>query len=803
MCFLKKWAVPVLMALFFSALLSGCGQDKYEGIVISDERIAIEHPALLSELLPGYTVLNKHNGALQGLKEGAVIVTDEILAAPCMELGIAEYWYPQYLATVVIAIDRDVTEAQVHCWSDLLVVGEQIGMSDVLSETRLFLSAMSYGLEGDEYTLEKASELLASLHLRDLLKFNDYDSPILICFDYQAVHLNNAGRALEIIIPADGTFTFEKGILSSQPLFIAEDSEEILLEAGYRLPDGKSTFKAYPDDYGNAVRPSDHAYVANVFDDTTFVLKRDVQNIVSYLYSSDDGRSHQLFGLIFVILVILWTGYILKRVMQSNIRRAILVIAVLVIGWMLLRMVKYQIPLGTVNMYCWYGYYFFRLSLPLAGIWLAYAIDRPTDTIRTPKWWYACAVFHLVLFALIFTNNLHYWAFIFDPLDPSYNVHFSYGPVYYVAIILIFVELLCIQIIIIQKGWKTPRKRGFIAPFFFYVLMGLYCVGYVLRVPLIFETDSTTVNCFFTIIFIDLCIRSGLIPVNTKYKALFASSPLNIQIIDSSGDIVMRSGAATHIAGGCDAPKSPNENVLLYKSDITGGMVVWQEDIKSLNRLYQEISETNAKLKAANAILVEEERIKSQLAATEARIGLFSALEDEIHQRTLELHSKIEMLQQNDNYKSNIAIITLLLCFIKRRCILFFRERETPDIPLDEIIVYLDELSEFAAYAGIKLHVLSVMYGSLSTRQATLFYDFVYFMLEWALEQKCDTLLVQILSEEKNLVAKSMCEKDVDNLHIDTTLSQAVNAAGGIITIKDMDDVMGVWLSFPEGGDAL
>ncbi len=795
----KRLRFSLLMTLMLVLLTSACGLRGEESAVRS-EKAAEGQASPLTLLLPGQSISHTHGGELRALKKGSPILTDEILAAPCIELGIAEYWYPQYLATVVIAIDRAQTECHIAGWHDLLEITDTLGMSDTLSEARLILSALSYGLEGQNYTLEGASALLSALYRQERLQLGSDEAAVLICFDDQAAMMRANGRPMEIVIPAEGTLSFEKGILSPYPLNLPAESEELCLHAGFRLADGRSLFEGYPADYRAAVRVEDPAYAAKVFDDTTFALKRKVQNIGSYLYSSDDGRGHQFFGLSLIILVILWTGHMLRRVMHSSIRRAILIMAILLIGWMLLRMFKYQIPLGTLNMYCWYSYYFFRLSLPLAGIWLSYAIDRPNDTSRPPKWWYVCAVYNFILIALVLSNNLHYQAFIFDPQDPNYNIHFSYGPVYYLAMISLFAELLIMQMMIIVKGWKSPRKRGFVGPIIFYALIGLYCVGYIMRVPVIWETDSTMVSCMFVLIFTDLCIRSGLIPVNSKYKALFARSPLNMQILSASGDIAVKSGAATQIRGEGAAFRAPDENTLLYQSKITGGAVVWQEDISSLNRLHQEIFKSNQKLKAANAILSEEERIKSQLAATEARSKLFSELEEEIQKRTLELYEKIETLEERGDDKSSIAVITLLLCYLKRRCILFFRERETEDIPLDEIVVYLDELSEFAALVGIRLHVLSILYTTLPTREGTLFYDFVYLMLEWAIAQQRDTLLLQILSEEGRLIAKCMCGQPGDPLCMENSFSQAVNAAGGGITLKDMDDVMSVWLSFPKGG---
>jgi len=674
MLLLKKTLWVLAAALIIP--LTGCGH-KHENTIICNADLC-GFDKIAPELLTGYRVRGNHNSMLQELKEGAVIVGDHI-AGMAADAGIAEYWYPLYLSTAVIAVDRERTDAEIHSWSDLIHAGEAVGISDNVPEIRLLLAAMSFGLEGEKYTLEKSTELLASLYSRNLLKFNDYGAPVLICFDYQVAALNkpdklnksyNSGGALEIIIPVEGTLTFERGFISQKPLTISENSGDILLEGGFRLPDGRSREDLYPESYENAVLLEDYVYLTGICSDATFVIKRDVRKIGSYFYSSEDGRNHQLFGLVLIVFIILWTGYTLRRVMQKGIRRAVFITAILLVGWVLLRMFKYQISLGVLNQYCWYGYYFFRLGLPLTGMWLSWAIDRPDDALRPPKWWYACAVLNIILFIAVVTNNFHYQAFIFDPRDPKYNINFTYGPVYYAAIVTIFLQLLIMQVIIMYKNRKSPQKSRFAFPIIFYGLIGVYCVGYILRVPLIWETDSTMVNSLFTVFFAEACIRSGLIPVNTKYRPLFERSPLNMKITDSSGNVIMESMASAYFSRE-DAASVSEENILIYQGDITSGRVVWQENISSLNRLQCDIMETNERLRAANEILAEEERIKSKLAATEAKAELFSELEAEIHSRTLELFRKVAELSQNGDYKLHIASITLLLCYIKRRCILF------------------------------------------------------------------------------------------------------------------------------------
>ncbi len=50
-------------------------------------------------------------------------------AVPAVERGLADFWYPHYLATVIIAVDRDRTDANISGWADLAKVDEAVGMA--------------------------------------------------------------------------------------------------------------------------------------------------------------------------------------------------------------------------------------------------------------------------------------------------------------------------------------------------------------------------------------------------------------------------------------------------------------------------------------------------------------------------------------------------------------------------------------------------------------------------------------------------------------------------------------------------
>ena len=120
---------------------------------------------MIPQILPAHTARRTQNRFLQYLRNGLIIEAIGLQASSAMEIGLAKYWYPQYVGTVVIAVDRDQTNAQVNGWSDLVKIREQVGFIDApyLNIEKL-LAAISYGLEGENFSFKKAAALLDLLN---------------------------------------------------------------------------------------------------------------------------------------------------------------------------------------------------------------------------------------------------------------------------------------------------------------------------------------------------------------------------------------------------------------------------------------------------------------------------------------------------------------------------------------------------------------------------------------------------------------------------------------------------------------
>ena len=765
------------------------------------------YDSVVAQILPQSRV-EKANFPIPALREGASAV--ECFgnqAVPALEYGVASYWYAQYLATVIIAVDRDMTDAVITGWGDLSAAGEVVGYAGLYPGEMLF-AALAYGLEGEDFSLGGAAELLAGLRVKGLFAFNSYENPITICYDYQAAAMIKEGRNLEVIVPREGTLTYERGLLSNEPLSFSKDEELLLLEAGLRLPDGRCDSALYADAsaYGNAGRLTEYSHINRVCQDGTRILRRTV--LLSKIYSSADGKEHLLFALLYMILVIVWLSTVMRRAMPRSVQLSALITAVILVGWMAVRTVKYQIFNPAPSRYLWYSYYLFQLALPVVILYLAWVVDRPSDA-HALKWLRAVAAVSGTLFLLTMTNDLHNLVFRFDLNNPDWSGEYGYGFVFWLVQIACYLPLAATVVIMLIKSRHSPRKGGNVLMIAFYVMLALYGYGYITRVPIAWDSDITMVTGLFVLLFFESAMRTGRIPVNTKYAVFFTHSPLAMRITDRAGETVLSSASVINYDEGSLAsalasyplPVHSHENTLLYAKMIAGGRALWQEDITGLTELHAEVEASIGSLTAANALLAKEEKIKRAVAEETEKTRLMTEFEAEISAHTAGLLDMIEQIGGAAGKPEDAVVLSLQLCYVKRQSDLFFRERETGAIPFEELAAYLEELAEIASYADAAIIVTGETKMHISVRKARLFYHFFCDAVDWAVNARSSNMFAHVRAEGGNISMRLLPSADARTFTPDAELSSAIVSAGGAIALTDYDDAFGMSLSLPEGGE--
>ena len=800
--------VSLVILLIVTVLSSGCEKTLKSNSIICNLDDYSLYPKIIEQILPSYTIDHSENNAYLMIKNGSIVEAFNTQAFGALETGVAQYWYPHYLATVIIAIDRDQTNSIFTSWSDLFNSQEQVAFCNSPVNNQMLAAGISYGLEGKDYTLTKTLDLLESLHNNSLLNIDSFDSPIIICFDYQVAALKESGRNIEIIIPSEGTLTYEKGLLTNEELFLKDNLDELLLETKFRLLDGRSDLSIYPNNeaYGSAVKVTDYEHLAKVTSRFSSLIQRRVLN--SKRFVSIDYGEHLYYALIYMSIVTLWAASVLRRSMQKGISYSAFFAGLILNGWALVRLIKYQIVISdSLSRYLWYSYYIFQLSLPLVILWMAWAVDKPEKETFPPKWWRAMAIFIGILIIFVFTNDLHGLVFKLDLSQPDWGINYTYSFGYYIILFVCMMNIAVAFLILLKKSLNSPRKKRFIFPLGIFILFGIYNYKYIMRDPFIYETDLTIVTGAFAMLMFEACIRSGLIPVNTKYIDIFKGSPLRIQILNKDKQLAMASALAIPIdkntiekvIASSPFPVLQEDETLLYANEIPGGYALWSEDVSKIHQLHREIQQSTEKLREANIILAEEEKIKRTVNEKNAKNQLMDQLEEEIAENIEKLSTMIVNLELSENHSMETTRIALLLCYTKRRCNLFFKEKEIDMTHIDELIMYMDELCEIAKYSNVQIATVNKLQGYLPIRYATLFYDFFYTIVDLAVQKLCPYIIVDIGTEEDFILMRLLPSVDLGVITRESKFIEAVTAAKGKVISKDLEDTMGISISFPKG----
>ncbi|NLT57984.1 MAG: hypothetical protein GXX99_03380 [Clostridiales bacterium] len=792
-------------ALLYILALSVCAADGGPAVCVNASAADGLGNALL-RLLPGVELRAQERVLLDDLHGGAAVEAYDAQAQGALESGLAQTWHPLTLETVVIAVDRRRTDAAITSWADLQDAQAAVFLRDDAPLGQLLVAALCYGLEGEDFTLEAAMLYLEGLYRKGLLTFSEAEAPIWICFDSQAAARIRSGEDIEVVIPAEGTLSYARGLLSNAPLDLPGDAGAALLESGLRLPDGRCDAALYPapDRYAPAKTLENYDHLNTALQALDRQLRREV--LRTRLYTSADGLEHVMFAALFEAVAVIWVASILRRSLHPGVRRAVFAAGLLIAAWLLFRVLKYQlIGSWVLTRYIWYGFYLAEAGLLLAMLRIASLTGSGPEPRPAPRWFLGACALNAALVALVLTNDLHGLMFVLDRSAPDGTGNYGYGPLYFVVMACFLLELLASVGILFRKTKDSPRRHAVVVPLALIAALAAYSAGYAARIPVFFESDMTMVACVFALLFLECCMFAGQMPANRHYRRLFQNARMKLRITDEEGRPMLASGDAdpSGETGGADPSPFPADGGgLLLKSAIAGGYAEWRPDITAIQRLKAEIEASNLRLAAGGEFLSRLAQVREQAAQTNALIKINAAFEADIALHQQRLDQMLRAMQSEEGRRgASIGIAALLICYIKRRCNLLFLEMGgSTTLPAGEAAAYLDELTEIARLAGVECLTACRLSREIGLRDATLFYDFFGSVLEWAAVHQCKKIILGTECDQNRTVMKLLLGRRGLDYALSERVSDEVCAAGGQFEKEDLEDMAGLRLSLPKGG---
>lgn len=503
-----------------------------------------------------------------------------------------------------------------------------------------------------------------------------------------------------------------------------------------------------------------------------------------------------------ISLVIGWCSSVATRIINKQVRHYLIAVGILLAFWLILRTCKWEFIAqnGThLGRYLWYAYYIPMVFVPLLGVFIIDHIGKAENynTPRRMKYLYIPAV---LLVLSVFTNDLHQLVFSFPNGIEYGESDYNYQALYYITMAW-FVLLGIYFVVMLIKKSRVPSSKSFQKlPA---VILGISIIFWVLYCMQIVSGDLAAIDCIMIISLLESAIQSGLIPSNTSYNELFRSSMVSAQIVDTNYQPCMASGTATALTE--DVMKSAKVepvdlgDTILHSKKITGGYVLWQDDVKQIKELIEELRYTRERLGEKNELLKAELELKENRARTEEKSRLYDQIAKEVAPQLAKAEELLNLAESEPKQtKSVIAKVSVICAYIKRRGNLLLLEEENSIIPARELEYCIRESLDNLRLGDIFTSFDSKCDGELKLELAVVAFDFYENIVERLLD---DATAMLIHLDCKDGIIKMRlqigCNKDI----AEHTLSELSVPCGNFEWDIQDEDVTVTLLVSEGGGD--
>ena len=494
---------------------------------------------------------------------------------------------------------------------------------------------------------------------------------------------------------------------------------------------------------------------------------------------------------LYLLLFSLW-GYSLdRRIIQPQTLHCLRLTAALMLVWLVLRTLKYEIVTDpTVARYIWYLYYLPMLFIPLLGVYIALFLGKPQEirlNVRTG----CLAIVPAVLFLSVITNDLHQQVFAFSGGVPGGqdNSSFSHRPLYFACLVWMVACMVFSLVRLLNKSRIPGSGKKNLAPFVTGCITVLYGVLYLSGLPAVrwWFGDMNVMFCLLFAAIYESCIHCRMIQSNTGYVELFEATTLAACIADSSGNIVLRSHAA------CDDIACPEEGTQVLRPDgirissapISGGYAVWQDNVRPLTELRAKLSENKAIIKNNKEKLQEAYLIQKKLYELTEKNRIYDELEARYGKQINRIGQLLKQCEDTGaaEVQNLLKRILLLGTYIKRGANLYFLGMEYELLPQQELRLTVDEAVRVMTVCGTECSVVYRTTKPMRSTEVMRLFDLLKTIAEMTING-LQSLFISVSDSEMDLSVE--CTADLSFI------------ASSDITVRRED---GLWLvRTPIGG---
>lgn len=502
-----------------------------------------------------------------------------------------------------------------------------------------------------------------------------------------------------------------------------------------------------------------------------------------------------------ISLVIAWCLSVRTRIINKQVRYYLIAVGILLAFWLILRTCKWEFIAqnGThLGRYLWYSYYIPMVFVPLLGVFIIDHIGK-AENYKTPnslKYMYIPATF---LVTAIFTNDLHNLVFSFPSGYQNSESDCIYHILYYITMAWFILLGIYFVVMLIKKS-RVPGSKSFqklpavilCISIIFWIMYCMHIVG----------GDLAANDCIMILALLESAIQSGLIPSNTNYNELFRNSTVSAQIVDADYQPCMVSGTATvlteDVMRSAEAEPVDLGDTILHSKAITGGHVLWQDDVKQVNDLIEQLCDTQERLGESNELLKAELELKENRARTEEKSRLYDRIAKEVAVQLAKAEELLKLAETEPKQtKSVIAKVSVICAYIKRRGNLLLLGEEGNIIPAIELEYCIRESLDNLRLGDVFTSFDSKCDGTLKLEHAVVAFDFYENIVERLLDD-ATAMLIHLDCKDGFIKMRLQigCNQDI----AEHTLSE-LSIPCGTFEWDIQDEDVTVTLLLSEGGD--
>lgn len=501
---------------------------------------------------------------------------------------------------------------------------------------------------------------------------------------------------------------------------------------------------------------------------------------------------------LYALVILLWARNMENRVLKASVARRFKAIAILLIGYLGTRTLKYQVlihsPAAIPRIR--YVYYFFILTVVHMVFLTSLNVGR-SERDSIDKRWDLLWIPTGLLILLILTNDLHGLVFVTGGQAPGFR---QYGPVYLLTNAYILLLAAMTLIFTSKQSLAEKRLKSISLPLLVLGICFLYTLLYIIDWPpfhyVKIAFQSAEFNILTVVLFIESLVFTRLIPSNRNYESFLSMSSLNMGMMDLKGHMVLQPTRgpkvnAEEVKRASERALAVNENTLLESSPIQGGTCFWFADLTDFNRLKSQLVAANEEMLSENELLMANNKLQEKMAKVWEQREIRETIHRKLQPQFTGLKAIMDHLpDEREAYEDALKDACILNVYIKRFSNLYLLSRNKGFLPLSELRLSFEESLD---YLRLKNKVTSVHWDGTGGVDAASGIG-LYAAFEKILEAYLTSLTAVFvhLKEEGGSYRLAIYVESAEDISLLKEL-KALFSAGGVTLSEGSEDGMKVW----------